>query len=96
MGDTVRERRLSQLGWALYQLAASPYFVIINIFVFAAYFQKHVIGDNVEGQVVWGYTQATAGDGAVDARVHGRTPPESMGRGRQRVDTAGTALSAFG
>jgi UMF1 family MFS transporter len=57
----MRERRLSQLGWALYQLAASPYFVIINIFVFAAYFQKQVIGDNVEGQVIWGYTQATAG-----------------------------------
>ena len=54
-------RRAGQLGWALYQLAASPYFVIVNIFVFNAYFQKHVVGDNVEGQVVWGYTQALAG-----------------------------------
>lgn len=48
-------------GWVLYQLAASPYFVIINIFVFASYFQKSVVGDSVEGQVVWGYTQALAG-----------------------------------
>lgn len=53
--------RLGQLGWAAYQLAASPYFVIVNIFVFNAYFQKHVVGDNVQGQVIWGYTQALAG-----------------------------------
>jgi UMF1 family MFS transporter len=51
----------ARLSWAFYQLASSPYFVIINIFVFNAYFQKHVVGDNVQGQVVWGYTQATAG-----------------------------------
>ena len=56
-----KSRRLSQLGWVLYQLASSPYFVIINIFVFSAYFQKQVVGDSVEGQVVWGYTQAAAG-----------------------------------
>ena len=53
--------RAGQLGWAAYQLAASPYFVIVNIFVFNAYFQKHVVGDNVQGQVIWGYTQALAG-----------------------------------
>ncbi len=58
---TGRSKFLGQLGWALYQLAGSPYFVIINIFVFASYFQKHVVGDSVEGQVVWGYTQAAAG-----------------------------------
>lgn len=59
--EAPRGRRLSQFGWVLYQLASSPYFVIINIFVFSAYFQKHVVGDSVEGQVVWGYTQAAAG-----------------------------------
>jgi len=48
-------------GWVLYQLATSPYFVIINIFVFASYFQQKVVGSSVEGQVVWGYTQAVAG-----------------------------------
>ncbi|MEQ1754493.1 MAG: MFS transporter [Micropepsaceae bacterium] len=52
---------LGKAGWVLYQLAASPYFVIINIFVFASYFQRQVIGDSVEGQVIWGYTQAIAG-----------------------------------
>ena len=41
--------RAGQLGWAFYQLASSPYFVIVNIFVFNAYFQKHVVGDNVQG-----------------------------------------------
>ena len=58
---TPRARFLGQLGWALYQLAGSPYFVIINIFVFTSYFQKHVVGDDVQGQVIWGYSQATAG-----------------------------------
>lgn len=48
-------------GWVLYQLATSPYFVIINIFVFASYFQQKVVGDSVQGQVIWGYTQAMAG-----------------------------------
>jgi UMF1 family MFS transporter len=52
---------LGRAGWVLYQLAASPYFVIINIFVFASYFQKDVVGDAVQGQVIWGYTQAVAG-----------------------------------
>lgn len=52
---------LGKAGWILYQLAASPYFVIINIFVFASYFQAKVVGDSVQGQVVWGYTQAIAG-----------------------------------
>jgi UMF1 family MFS transporter len=58
---TPRNGKLGQFGWALYQFASSPYFVIINIFVFNAYFQKNVVGDNVQGQVIWGYTQATAG-----------------------------------
>lgn len=61
LGLSRRRRFLGQFGWALYQLASSPYFVIINIFVFAAYFQKNVVGDPVEGQVVWGYSQAMAG-----------------------------------
>lgn len=56
-----RSAFLGQLGWVLYQLAGSPYFVIINIFVFSNYFQRDVVGNNVEGQVVWGYTQAAAG-----------------------------------
>jgi UMF1 family MFS transporter len=58
---TTRSAFHGQLGWVLYQLAASPYFVIINIFVFSNYFQGDVVGDNVQGQVVWGYTQAAAG-----------------------------------
>lgn len=59
--QTAGRRRLGQFGWILFQLASSPYFVIINIFVFSAYFQSKVVGDSVQGQVVWGYTQAAAG-----------------------------------
>ena len=64
MSGEIRTRRstlLGQLGWVFYQFAGSPYFVIINIFVFSAYFQKSVVGDSVQGQVIWGYTQAAAG-----------------------------------
>jgi UMF1 family MFS transporter len=34
---------------------------MVNIFVFAAYFQRDVVGDTVTGQQIWGYTQAAAG-----------------------------------
>lgn len=49
------------LGWALFQFAGAPYFVMVNIFVFAAYFQREVVGDYATGQQIWGYTQAAAG-----------------------------------
>jgi UMF1 family MFS transporter len=61
MNEAKPVTRLGQLSWGVYQLAAAPYFVIVNIFVFSAYFQKHVVGDNVEGQATWGYAQAAAG-----------------------------------
>jgi UMF1 family MFS transporter len=53
--------RLGQLGWAAYQLASDPYFVMVNIFVFAPYFEGTIVGDYVRGQELWGYVQGASG-----------------------------------
>ena len=53
--------RLGQFGWAAYQLASDPYFVIVNIFVFAPYFEGTIVGDYVHGQELWGYVQGASG-----------------------------------
>jgi UMF1 family MFS transporter len=53
--------RRGQLGWAAYQLASDPYFVMINIFVFAPYFEGIIVGEYVRGQELWGYVQGAAG-----------------------------------
>jgi UMF1 family MFS transporter len=45
----------------VFQFAGAPYFVLVNIFVFAAYFQRDIVGDFKTGTQVWGYTQAIAG-----------------------------------
>lgn len=51
----------AMFGWAIYDWAINPYFILINIFVFAPYFSSVVIGDPVKGQASWGYIQAIAG-----------------------------------
>lgn len=53
--------RLGQFGWAAYQLASDPYFVMINIFVFAPYFEGTIVGNYVHGQELWGYVQGASG-----------------------------------
>ena len=53
--------RRGQLGWALYQLASDPYFVMVNIFVFAPYFEGTIVGNYVHGQELWGYVQGASG-----------------------------------
>ena len=53
--------RRGQLGWALYQLASDPYFVMVNIFVFAPYFEGTIVGHYVRGQELWGYVQGASG-----------------------------------
>ena len=50
-----------QLGWALYQFASDPYFVMVNIFVFAPYFEGTIVGNYVHGQELWGYVQGASG-----------------------------------
>ncbi len=53
--------RRGQFGWALYQLASDPYFVMVNIFVFAPYFEGTIVGHYVRGQELWGYVQGASG-----------------------------------
>lgn len=47
--------RLSRAAWGWISLEAShaPYFALVNLFVFSAYFSSFVVGDPVRGQVLW-------------------------------------------
>ena len=51
---------LAQFSWALFDGCRSPYNVLVNIFVFSAYFTGVVIPDSVHGQVVWSYVTSSA------------------------------------
>lgn len=48
-------------SWALYDWANSPFFVVIQTFVFATYFTEAVAADSVTGTSIWGYTIGAAG-----------------------------------
>ena len=50
----------AQFAWGLYECARTPFYVLINIYVFSAYFAKDVAPDPVRGQVLWGYTLSCA------------------------------------
>lgn len=52
--------RGQQIAWALYECARNPFYVLINIYVFSAYFANQVVGDPVWGQALWGYILSTA------------------------------------
>ncbi|GAO56921.1 MFS transporter [Novosphingobium sp. MD-1] len=54
------EDKRGKLAWALYECARNPFYVLINIYVFSAYFANHVIADPVQGQAIWGYILSTA------------------------------------
>jgi UMF1 family MFS transporter len=60
VGLTSAERKaaLGRWSWALFDGARIPDNVLVNIFVFSAYFSTVVISDSVHGQVVWSYTSA--------------------------------------
>ncbi len=45
-------------AWALFDGARSPYNVLVNIFVFSAYFTTVVVPNSVQGQVLWSYTSS--------------------------------------
>jgi UMF1 family MFS transporter len=51
--------RLAQLAWALCDGSRVPYNVLVNIFVFSAYYTSTVIADGVEGQARWSFITAT-------------------------------------
>ncbi len=52
--------RLAQFSWALFDGARSPYNVLVNIFVFSAYFSTVVIPDPVRGQTMWSFVTSSA------------------------------------
>lgn len=53
--------RLGQVSWALFDWANQPFFTVVTTFIFAPYFANVVIGDPVQGQTAWAFTQSTAG-----------------------------------
>ena len=51
-----------RLAWTFFEFGGGPYFVCVQIFVFAPYFANHVmIGDPITGQAYWGYAGGVAG-----------------------------------
>ena len=46
------------LAWALFDGARAPYNVLVNIFVFSAYFTTVVVADPLRGQELWSYTSS--------------------------------------
>lgn len=49
------------VAWALWDCATSPFAAIVVTFVFPAYFARGVIGDEVRGTELWGWTMALSG-----------------------------------
>lgn len=61
MSEATEATKLGKFSWALFDWANQPYFTVITTFIFAPYFTSFVVGDPVQGQAYWGYTQAAAG-----------------------------------
>ena len=49
------------VAWALYDWANSPFTTLVITFVFPAYFGMAVVGEEVEGQALWGYAIGASG-----------------------------------
>lgn len=52
---SIATSRRGLVGWALYDWANSPFTTLIITFVFAAYFSRGIVGDEIQGQALWGY-----------------------------------------
>jgi UMF1 family MFS transporter len=64
--------RLAQFAWAAFDGARSPYNVLINIFIFSAYFSTVVVPDPVRGQAAWSFLTSIAAAGvAIGAPILG-------------------------
>ena len=51
---------LGQLSWALFDAGRGPYSVLVNTFVFSAYFSTVVIADPIRGQATWSFLTSIA------------------------------------
>jgi MFS transporter, UMF1 family len=60
VADSRSASLLGQIAWAACDGARSPYNVLVNIFVFGAYFSTVVIPDPVRGQTVWSFISSGA------------------------------------
>lgn len=54
----VQVQTAGRSAWALYEFGSGPFYIVVNIFVFQAYFAVGVVGDVVLGQAYWGYVTA--------------------------------------
>jgi UMF1 family MFS transporter len=50
-----------QWSWALFEWARNPYVILITIYLFAPYFTNVVVGDPVQGQIIWSRINGRAG-----------------------------------
>jgi MFS transporter, UMF1 family len=53
--------KLGQFSWALFDWSNQPFFTVITTFIFAPYFANVMVGDPVQGQAAWAFTQSTSG-----------------------------------
>src|SRR5262249_29341304 len=53
--------KLGQFSWALFDWANQPFFTVVTTFIFAPYFANVMVGDPVQGQAAWAFTQSTSG-----------------------------------
>src|ERR1700733_833141 len=62
MTDPHREAsKLGQFSWALFDWANQPFFTVVTTFIFAPYYANVMIGDAVQGQSAWAFTQSISG-----------------------------------
>ena len=53
--------RLGQFSWALFDWANQPFFTVVTTFIFAPYFANVMVGNPVQGQAAWAFTQSSSG-----------------------------------
>src|SRR5450631_2121281 len=53
--------KLGQFSWALFDWANQPFFTVVTTFIFAPYFANVMVGNAIEGQAAWAFTQSTSG-----------------------------------
>ncbi|HYD06137.1 MAG TPA: MFS transporter [Reyranella sp.] len=60
--DRPREAsKAGQVSWALFDWANQPFFTVVTTFIFAPYYANVMIGDAVQGQSAWAFTQSISG-----------------------------------
>ena len=60
LGPHTGASKLAQFCWALCDGSRSPFNVLVNIFVFSAYFSTVVITDPAKGQATWSFVTSVA------------------------------------